>query len=280
MLPTFVVIGAMKAATTSLYEYLRFHPQIYFPELKETNYFLEEGNWSRGLAWYRSLYEGAGRDGVVHAGDVSPGYAAFPIFAGAPTRMASLLPDAKIIYMLREPVARMRSHYLQDVADGHQTRPARIALVRDFRYLALSMYAMQLERYLEHFDHTQILVLRAEDLAAEPQATLDRVLTFLGLEPGWSSPGLGDFYNTSAAKRCPRSAVAFVQSALRRTGRVGDSFRLNKFALAHQLLSRPLAAGEAEPGDEIVGHLRRCLAPDAARLRVLVGTDFDPWDLA
>lgn len=278
--PTFIVIGAQKAATTSLFEYLRHHPDVFVPDFKETNFFIAEGNWARGLNWYESLFAEAARRGVAHLGDVSPGYTMFPIFSGAPARIATVVPEAKLVYVVREPVARMRSHYLQQLSDGFERRPAREALLRDIQYLSLSLYALQLDQYLEHFDRSQILVLRAEDFASSPQPTMDRLLEFLGLEPGWVPPNLGQVYNPSSVKRAPRRLVVRLEAALRRLGRDVDAFRLRHAAGRRALLSRLITAEETMLDDDLTDRLRRCVSPDVARLRALVGDEFDGWGLA
>ncbi len=278
--PDFIVIGAQKAATTSLFEYLRRHPEIFLPDFKETNFFIEEGTWRRGIEWYESLYADAAGRGVPRTGDISPGYTMFPIFAGAPERIASVVPLAKLVYLVREPVARMRSHYFQQLSDGFERRPAREALLRDIQYLSLSLYALQLDQYLAHFPRSQILVLRAEDLAARPQQTLDRLLTFLELDPGWVPPNLGQVYNPSAVKRAPRRPVAALEAALQRFGRGLAVVRVRNLAARSAVLSRPITPAETRLDDDLVDRLRRCLAPDVARLRDLIGAEFDGWDAA
>ncbi|MGH2725476.1 MAG: sulfotransferase family protein, partial [Actinomycetota bacterium] len=89
--PTFIVIGAMKAGTTSLWRYLRSHPQISMPEEKELDYFIAEKNWTRGRDWYVSRFAGAGD--AIAVGEASPEYALAHAYPGVPGRMAELIPD-------------------------------------------------------------------------------------------------------------------------------------------------------------------------------------------
>jgi hypothetical protein len=280
VLPTFVVIGAQKAGTTTLYEWLRQHPEVFLPDLKETNFFLAEGPWHLGIEWYRELYAEGERRGARHAGDVSPGYTMFPVFTGAPERMAGVLPEAKLVYIIRDPIARMRSSYQQSLSDGTEDQPMAEALLLHTRYLYLSLYALQLEQYLEWYDRSQVLVLRAEDLQKEPAATLATFLSFIGLDPAWRPANLNERFNVSADKRVAKRTVYVAERILREHGRVTQSRRLNRYAIRHRLLSRPPSEAESTVSDEVLDDLRTCVVPDMQRLRAIVGPDFDLYGLA
>src|SRR5690349_16475715 len=99
---------------------LREHPDVFLPDLKETN-FLLGGDWAQhGVQWYESLYESAGT--ARQLGDASPSYSAFPIFLGVPERAADLMPQARIIYTIRHPVRRIVSHWAQATTAGYEHR--------------------------------------------------------------------------------------------------------------------------------------------------------------
>ena len=117
MLPNLVVIGAMKCATTSLHHYLTLHPGISMSRQRGLNFFLDE-NHERGSDWYAAQFDGPEK---IH-GDTSPRYANFPLNPGVPERMVRLLPRAKLIYLVREPVERVISHYTHYVAAGYEER--------------------------------------------------------------------------------------------------------------------------------------------------------------
>jgi hypothetical protein len=147
-LPTFVVVGAMKAGTVSLRHYLDEHPDVFLGRggmLGEPNYFVAEYNWPRGLAWYESLFDGAGQAGAV--GECSPCYSMAPAFPGVPERMARVIPDARLVYVVREPVARMQSMYMHQVSAGRERRRAEEALLDD-RYLGRAGTGSSLRRFL------------------------------------------------------------------------------------------------------------------------------------
>lgn len=142
-LPTFVVIGAMKAGTVSLRHYLDEHPDVFVARggtFSEPNFFVAEDNWSRGRGWYESLFDGAGQAAAV--GECSPSYTWAHVYAGIPERMAQVIPAARLVYVVRDPIARMQSMYLHQVSAGRERRRAAVALLDD-RYLGPSRYGFQ-----------------------------------------------------------------------------------------------------------------------------------------
>lgn len=197
-LPDAVILGAMKSGTTSLHHYLVQQPGVIEPLRKEVHYF--DVNAERGESWYRAHF---GRDGEPGLNlDSSPYYLFHP---AVPRRLHALLPRAKLIVLLRDPVRRAYSHYWHERDKGREAlsfeeavaaetarlgdAPQRLAdgsLARShahqhFSYLARGRYAEQLERWFAVFPRQQCLVLRFEDLAREPLAVLNVALEFLGL---------------------------------------------------------------------------------------------------
>jgi hypothetical protein len=199
-LPDAVILGAMKCGTSSLHNYLVQQPRVIEPLRKEVHYF--DVNHGRGEAWYRANFGRQGETGLSI--DSSPYYLFHP---AVPGRMRALLPDAKLIVLLRDPVRRAYSHYWHErhkgreklefeaaiaaeaerLGDAHQ-RLADGTLERSFAhqhfsYLARGRYAEQLEAWFSVYPREQFLILRFEDLAQEPLATLNETLGFLGLPP-------------------------------------------------------------------------------------------------
>ena len=196
-LPDFLILGAQKAGTTALYAYLRWHPGITGPPWKEVSYF--DRHYRRGTPWYRGNFPARPRGRLV--GEASPGYLFHPL---APERVKATVPDARLIALLRDPVDRALSHYHHERALGREplsfaeaveaearrTRGEEARMIRepdyfsqawwDYTYLARGRYAEQLERWFAVFPREQLLVLAAEQLAAEPAASYARVLEFLG----------------------------------------------------------------------------------------------------
>lgn len=154
VLPNLIVIGAMKCGTTALHRYLDLHPEVAMSEPKELNFFfgperLDErdepaarsaGNWHRGVGWYAMQF----RPAPVR-GEASPGYTS-PSFPEAAERMARVVPEARLVYAVRDPVARAVSQYLHHRADGTERRPIEEALLDPAsQYLARSLYHERLE---------------------------------------------------------------------------------------------------------------------------------------
>ena len=107
MLPNFIVIGSQKAGTTSLYEVFRGHPQIFMPEKKELNFFFQESEFARGQSYYEE-YFAATSAGAIAVGEASPGYICHP---DVPARIHAMVPDARLIVTLRNPIERAYSQY-------------------------------------------------------------------------------------------------------------------------------------------------------------------------
>ena len=277
--PTVLVIGAQKAATTTVYELLRRHPDIHLPaEVKETNFFIDEGSWDRGLDWYEGLYE-PGRD-HRHRGDISPAYTAFPLFRHAPERAASLVPDARLVYVVREPVERMVSAWTQLSADGHEHRPLADALLHEAHYAQLSSYGLQLDRWLEHFPLEALLVVRSEDLLADPGEVLDQVLAHLSLPPGWRPDALGGRWNTSAGKTTVPRALRTAAALLRTAGADRLAVELGPKGRVGRRLRRPVAPDAGRLDAALAADLRRLFDADLRRLREIVGPGLDLWGIA
>jgi hypothetical protein len=198
VLPTFVIIGAAKCGTTSLHKYLSEHPEICMPQVKETNFFVAEMNYRRGLGWYESLFTKPAKA----CGDASPVYAQSWRFDGIPQRIPTTLPGARLIYVVRDPVERLVSHYKHLYAEGNETRPISVALA-DFSersYINDSRYFRNLAPFLDVFPQEKVLILSADDLKHERQATLRRVFEFVGVDPAFTCPGLAREWHTTDAK--------------------------------------------------------------------------------
>lgn len=182
--PNLFIIGAMKSGTTSLHEYLDTHPQISMSDEKEPGYFVEELGLHKGEEWYRSRWT---HDGDYrYVGESSTHYTKLPIFQGVPERLFRFNPEARLIYIMRNPFDRIVSHYwhaLRDEYHGGELRPLLKAVREDPAYLAFSDYAMQLEPYFDRFGRAAILTLTFEALIEDPQREVNQIYRWLGLPP-------------------------------------------------------------------------------------------------
>jgi hypothetical protein len=266
MRPTFLVIGAMKSGTRSLNAYLAHHPNI-FVTRGEINFFTYR--WDRGLGWYEGLFA-AGR-GAEALGEVSPSYTNFP--GPVPERIAGTVPDVRMVYCLRDPVERTRAHYLHLVAGGIERRPFGRAISETPRYIECSRYVVWIERYLEHFDRSQLLLITSEGLRERRGETLDRILGFLGLPTGWRPSNLEREYHRTERKVAPRG---WARPLWRRESLQG---RIKKNPLARAVLTRPLDPERVDPSTEDEHSLRERFRPDVLRLAAYMEPGFDGWGL-
>jgi len=181
-LPDFIICGAQKSGTTSLWYYLSQHPQIFIPEIKEVDYFSD--NFSKGLNWYTSFFSQAKQGQIV--GEVSPGYMMHSeIVAG---RMHQLLPNIKLIFILRNPVDRAYSVFLFNIqrgkyVDHHKKTFEEILLEpRGKGYLSNGEYMRQIQQFLKYYNKKNMLFLIFEDFVKNLSREVEKIINFLGLE--------------------------------------------------------------------------------------------------
>jgi hypothetical protein len=201
-LPDFLIVGAMKCATSSLHAYLDLHPEIGMAVAKETDFFLTPETVARGPDWYAAQFPSA-----AIRGEASPNYSKRDRYPGVPERIALTVPRAKLLYLVRDPVARSVSHYLHNVAFGFEHRPAEIALdpARPNGYLQASRYAYQLAAFLDHFPRVRVRVLEADDLKERQIDTLRAVFGFLSADPDFTSERFAERFHASESKTREKS---------------------------------------------------------------------------
>jgi hypothetical protein len=148
-MPSLIIIGGLKCGTTSIHHYLGLHPEIQMSKPKELNFFCEELNWDLGLDWYASRFDSR----FKVRGESSPHYTNLPCFTGVPARIREHCPDARLLYMVRDPIKRILSHWVHATGAGYETGDLVEVLSNpDTSYTNRSKYWMQLQPYLEHFD--------------------------------------------------------------------------------------------------------------------------------
>lgn len=178
-LPDFVVIGALRAGTTTLDALLSQVDSICLTAFKESNYFIDQMNFQKGAEWYEDLFS----DTSKVCGDISPNYCSCDRFRGVPERIHEVSPNAKIMYVVRDPVARARSHYQQIWSvDKDIPEPEKLigTAVGD-HILDGSRYMKQLNPFLEYFPRENVKVIRFQNLTKDPRGTLMEVCDFLNI---------------------------------------------------------------------------------------------------
>ena len=198
-LPNFAIVGAMKTGTTTIAEAIGAHPEGFVPERKEVHFFDADKHWRNGLDWYREVFAEAG--GAKAIGDATPLYMFYP---EAVQRMAGVIPDARLIVCVRNPIDRAYSHYLhyfqraaresrsfeqaveEELAAGAPAPEAvtEHPLQGDPRYLAQGRYLEQIETLERHYPRERIHVVMLDDLGRDPAGTFRAVCRFLGIDDG------------------------------------------------------------------------------------------------
>jgi hypothetical protein len=178
-LPDFLILGAAKSGTTTLWAYLVRHPKIFMSELKEPEFFSRDAVYERGLQWYRGLFAGASDDQLC--GEASTTYSRWPHTADAAARIAEVLQRPRFVYLMRHPIERAFSHYAHHMRFD-VTMTFEEALEKDDIYVDCSMYMRQIERYLRFFPKETFLFLEFSELRTTPDAAVRQVQAFLGVE--------------------------------------------------------------------------------------------------
>ena len=211
MLPSFIIIGAQRCGTTSLFNYIIQHPSVKKPLYKEIHFFDNYyGAYNLGFSWYRGHFpfnifshlKTNTQNPRFITGEATPYYMFHPL---CPLRIKEALPDVKLIAILRNPVERAYSHYQHSVREGYETMSFKEALEKEtarlkserekilsipdyysfnhnrYSYLSRGIYINQLQNWRKYFPKEQILILRSEDLFYDLSTIYNRLLEFIGL---------------------------------------------------------------------------------------------------
>ena len=279
--PNLFIIGAMKSGTTSLHEYLDTHPQIAMSWTKEPGYFVEELSLHKGQDWYLRLFDQ--NDRYRYRGESSTHYTKLPVYQGVPERLFRFNPDARLIYIMRNPFDRLVSHYwhaVRDVHHGGELRPLLKAVQEAPEYLAFSDYAMQLEPYLELFGKNAIFTLTFESLVEDRQRELDQIYRWLELP----SPDAGN-RPAEAHNRKPTAMTGVAGAGILNRIQYSNAWRRISPHVppwmknwAKKQAYRPVDERQARTDIE---RLRALIAPiqqrQIASLSRLLGRDFPEW---
>jgi hypothetical protein len=278
--PNTFIVGAAKTGTTSLHNYLGQHPQVFMSAWKEPHFFADiepDPKLSHMMRRvgdeqsYRALFAAAGNRPVI--GESSPSYLWDP---GAAARIHARVPQARIIILLRDPIARAHSHYLMDVREGLQTLPFPQALAADTAipdkrwggaghlYVELGLYAAQVARYLDLFPPEQVRIHLFDDLQHRPHRVLEDLAEFLHIDPApMQSIDTGEAHNPFAQPRSRAARLLMAQTGLRQWAQ-----RMVPASLRRTLRDRVLLRRGDKPvmEAEALDMLRAIYEPDLRQL--------------
>lgn len=287
-----LIIGSAKSGTTSLHHYLDEHPEISMASPrgngprhdndaagKEMRFFWRE-DWRARLDWYQSHFA---EMPTPIRGEATPAYSAHPFHPGVAERIHSVIPQVRLLYIVRDPIDRILSHYVQQWVDGD--RRSLDERMEEYDEPANSIvcpsrYATQAERYLSLFGESQLLVIDQHELKHRRRATLQRIFAFLGVEEGFWSPVFEQELNTRAEKyalsplgeRVLHGLLDPVCGRLMPT-RWPQLRSTARRALSTEMTDRPVIEGDARR------RLAAMLGPEVDRLRELSGERFESWSL-
>lgn len=192
--PDFIIIGAMKCATTTLHGHLERLPGVFMANPKETSFFSDDDVYQKGIGWYRSLFDAASPADI--RGESSTHYTKLPTHPKTVERMRKHLERVKLIYVMRHPVDRLVSQYIHEWSQREVSVPIDEAVQKHPRLAAYSQYAMQVEPFLQAYGSAQVLPVFFERLVSQPQSELERICGFIGYpgvvprldsEDGWAN---------------------------------------------------------------------------------------------
>lgn len=286
--PNLFVIGASKSGSSALHAYLQPHPDICMSSEKEPCFFVDQAELE--VAWpimarqacshdwnaYLDLWRGG--ENARYRGEGSVYYSQAPHRSNVPARIAAACPDARIIYTVREPVARAIAHYWQRFKEFQETRAPEAAVRENALYRDTSDYALQLRAYLEHFDMAQIHVVVAEELRTNRRAVLAELLAWLGLPPyEYDDAQLTERHRSPATSRKQRFPLV---RAIRDSKLWSVARRRLPAGVIAKLRSASTVAFEKKQVDDSAArqYLSEYLAPKRLEFEHLIGRRITAWD--
>ncbi|WP_310962201.1 sulfotransferase family protein [Nocardioides terrisoli] len=276
--PNFFVIGAAKAATTTLHGLVGRHPDVAMATGKELLFFQDpdRASW-RGH--YRAMFDPT----ALVRGESSTAYTRAPFVPDVAANIAESVPEARLVYLVRDPIDRAVSSYVEERMHSNDLRGFDEAFAdvdpAHNPYVAGSCYAHQLAAYLEHFSRDQMLVLDMAELATRPEQTLRRVWAFAGVDPDVEVVGLDERLNTREEKREYSAAGTTLRRSplVRLLYALPDGPRERLLAPVRRRLSQPIPRPEVLP--ELRARLEAVFAPDVAELRRISDLELAGWSV-
>lgn len=278
MIENFVlIIGAMKCGTTSLFSYLAEHPQIAACSKKEPNFFLTNYNWNKGLDWYQNLWDWNPAEHKI-ALEASVNYTKIPTFTNAAAKIATVKANFKFIYIMRDPIERIESHYKHRYVRGMEIQERPLSKEIDSHLIAVSQYAMQLDEYYKRFPADSILLVNFEDLKNEPHNLVKKVCRFLDLDPDYEFEKLGTI------ERLPEEKIVddYLWQSLKNFKPLYSWARLlpsQPKRIVHRFFGRMVKVKNPKLSLEQRNFILSALKEDLLKLNLEYGVDLSSWSV-
>lgn len=282
-LPDFLVIGAMKAGTTSLCWDLEAHPSIFFPSVKEPHTLcLDEVLTEEGRKKYAALFDRASPEQIC--GEGSTGYTKQPLHTGVPERARQLLgADLKLIYIVREPVARTLSHHYHMYRAGDAPRDIGQALRQIPSLVNVSRYAMQLDPWIETFGLANLHVVRFEDFVQARTETVNELCTFLRVSPESGTVDTERVHNAGENQLLPPDLLRGIIRKITRSQwykrNVHPHISQGVRDLLKHIVYEPAKDRPDPPSPEVIEYIIEHVQEDVDRLSQLLDRNDLKWDL-
>lgn len=278
MKPNFLVIGAARSGTTSLFQYLDPHPQIYMSQVKELNFFSNERFWNKGFGWYENRFDRAPPTRKA-IGEASTSYTKAPFTNDVVQRIHDYQPDMKLIYIVRDPIERYISHYMQRVQVGLETRSfaQTLDVMENEAFAWQGRYAYQLQQYLRLFAEEQLLIRSMDQIRTDAAGVVRDIYRFLGVDDSFTIQGLEKIHNANTRVVRKTAAGMRILGLYRRYMEHREiPYTLKKLVLAASDLGGDLVS-KPVPTPEQRQKLIRFYQDDTRELQERFGVNTEGW---
>jgi hypothetical protein len=272
-LPNLLIIGAMKAGTTSLHHYLNLHPDIFMSSPKEIHYFIEENYQKHDINWYKSFFKSQKK--IVGTAPQNYTKRHNNAYMGIPERIYAHIPEVKMIYILRDPIERYKSHILENYYGGPWHR--NYFEEEEENHLKTSLYHYQLEAYLQYFHLDQIFITTLEELKKDKLKVLNQIFSFLEVSTLDDEEQFNFISNTRTQKILPH---VFKRRLLYRGIKKVWPFLAEEMNKS-ELLKRYFFQQEKvlKKAEEQLESVIPLFIEDTKKLRALTGKEFELWSV-